>query len=71
MPDAKVPTKNDDGVTTAFYFEQSTAPFAGTFSEGRNLTDVLLPEAFYYALGNPQRTLRPNYDRRTEYPNLP
>lgn len=63
---AKRPTGFDDGVTDRWYI-----PPAVFFGSAAQLVVGTDEPAFYYALGNPQRTLRPNYDRRTEYPNLP
>ena len=57
-------TSNNDGVTD-------------TWDEARGtqfpVMTTVVPQAefLYYALGTPQRTLRPNYDRHTEFPNLP
>ena len=62
---AKRPTGFDDGVTDRWYI-----PPAVLFGKAAQVV-IGEYEGLYYALGNPQRTLRPNYDRRTEYPNLP
>lgn len=67
MPvDAKRASGFDDGATDRWYYP---APLDVRMRV--NVTATGDSEALYYALGNPQRTLRPNYDRRTEYPNLP
>ena len=58
-------TPNSDGVTDIWYESR------GTLSASIGPTVRADEPIFYYALGSPQRTLRPNYDRRTEYPTLP
>jgi len=67
MADALRPTPNSDGVTDRWY----ETP-AGNVVLIRDLDQRAdFNEFLYYALGTPQRTLRPNYDRHTEFPNLP
>lgn len=66
--DAKRVTAFDDGVTDRWYWPPIQSRVSGTKFD---ITQNGVPEYFYYAFGNPQRTLRPNYDRRTEFPNLP
>lgn len=64
--DAKRVTGFNDGVTDRWYYPPALdARVRINASVGGEY------EGLYYALGNPQRTLRPNYDRHTEYPNLP
>lgn len=65
--DAKRVTAFNDGVTDRWYWPPIQL-VSGIMSD---ITRTGVPEVFYYAFGNPQRTLRPNYDRHTEYPNLP
>lgn len=64
--DAKRVSGFNDGVTDRWYYPAPLDARARV-----NATATGDREVLYYALGNPQRTLRPNYDRRTEYPNLP
>lgn len=56
----------NDGVTDRWYIPPTSVQHTRI-----NVTAAGEVEALYYALGNPQRTLRPNYDRHTEFPNLP